>query len=238
MTARTHRFARRAALALFSGGALALLTAVTPAKPLNWSATVSVSPIGAHIVGNPAAKVRLVEYLSYTCGTCGEFDRAGGAPLKAQYVDPGLVAVEYRNFVRDPVDMTAALLGRCGGPKAFAGNHRAILAAQPDWLAKVQKATDAQVQSWYQGSVSARARKIAADTGLHALIAARGLSPAQIDACLDSEVAQAELAGMTNVGRNADHVHGTPTFFINGREAGVVDWPSLKTRLDAALKGS
>ena len=32
--------------------------------------------------------------------------------------------------------------------------------------------------------------------------------------------------------------NGTPTFFINGREAGANTWPALKTPLDAALKGS
>ena len=238
MTVISLPLVRRAALTLLSGVAVTVLTAAAPANTQKWSATVSVSSIGAHLVGNPAAKVRLVEYLSYTCGTCGAFEKTGGLPLKAQFVDPGLVLVEYRNLVRDPVDMTAALLARCGGPRAFAGNHRAIMLAQPDWLAKVEKASDEQVKSWYQGSETQRARKIAVDTGLRALVQARGLSPAQIDGCLASDVALAELTGMTSIGRNADHVHGTPTFYVNGREAGVVDWASLKTRLDAALKGS
>lgn len=238
MTVISLPLVRRAAVTLLSGVAVTVLTAAAPANTQKWSATVSVSSIGAHLVGNPAAKVRLVEYLSYTCGTCGAFEKTGGLPLKAQFVDPGLVLVEYRNLVRDPVDMTAALLARCGGPRAFAGNHRAIMLAQPDWLAKVEKASDEQVKSWYQGSEAQRARKIAVDTGLRALVQARGLSPAQIDACLASDVALAELTGMTSIGRKADHVHGTPTFYVNGREAGVVDWASLKTRLDAALKGS
>ena len=42
----------------------------------------------------------------------------------------------------------------------------------------------------------------------------------------------------TNIGQNADRVAGTPTFFINGRNAAVVQWTALKTKLDAALKGS
>lgn len=234
---RFHPTSRRMAAAL-AAAALALFAAAAPAQPVRWAATVDTSPIGAHLVGSPKAKVRLVEYFSYTCSHCADFAKAATVPLRTLYIDKGLVLFEYRNLVRDPVDMTAALLARCGPASAFAGNHDAIFAAQPVWLGKVVKATDAQKTSWYQGSLGERARKIAADTGLAALMQKRGYTAAQIGACLDSEVAQTELEGMTNIGQTADHVRGTPTFFINGREAGANTWPALKTKLDAALKGS
>ena len=228
---------RRTAVLALSGAALTLLAA-TPVKPVTWSSTVSSSPIGALLVGNPDAKVRLVEYFSYTCHICADFAKAGSVPLKTQYVDRGLVQFEYRNLVRDPVDMTAALLARCGGESAFARNHQAIFTNFPAMIAKLQKATDAQKTSWFEGTTGERARKIAADTGLSALMRARGYTAAQIAAALDSEVAQAELTGMTNIGLGADRVEGTPTFFINGRNAGVTAWPALKSKLDLALKAS
>ena len=235
---RLRPTSRRIAVAVAATAALALFAAATPAQPVRWSAKVETSPIGAYIVGNPNAKVRLVEYFSYTCSHCAEFAKAGTVPLRTLYIDKGLVLFEYRNLVRDPVDMTAALLARCGTVGAFAGNHDAIFAAQPVWLDKVVKATEAQRKSWFQGDTGARARKIAADTGLTALMQKRGYTLAQVNACLDSEVAQAELTGMTNIGLSADHIRGTPTFFINGRDAQVTVWPALKTKLDAALKGS
>ena len=228
---------RRAAVLALSGAALTLIAA-TPAKPALWSSKVTTSSIGAHIVGNPAAKVRLVEYFSYTCHICADFAKLGSAPLKTQYIDRGLVLFEYRNLVRDPVDMTAALLARCGGPAAFARNHQAIFAAFDVWMAKVTKASDVQKTSWFEGTTAQRARKIAADTGLGALMRARGYTQAQLDAALDSEVAQAELTGMTNIARGADRVGGTPTFFVNGRNAEVTAWPALKSKLDLAIKGS
>nr|WP_194954399.1 thioredoxin domain-containing protein [Sphingopyxis solisilvae] len=228
---------RRTAVLALSGAALTLIAA-TPAKPALWSSTVSTSSIGAHVVGNPAAKVRLVEYFSYTCGVCAEFAKLGAPPLKTQYIDRGLVLFEYRNLVRDPVDMTAALLARCGGPAAFARNHQAIFAAFDTWMAKVKAVTDAQATSWYEGSTGQRARKIATDTGLGALMRARGYTQAQLDAALDSEVAQAELTGMTNIARGADRVTATPTFFVNGRNAEVTAWPALKSKLDQALKAA
>ncbi len=190
------------------------------------------------MVGNPAAKVRLVEYFSYTCSHCADFAKAGSLPLKHGYIDRGLILFEYRNLVRDPVDMTAALRARYGGPKAFAGNHQAIFAAFPAFIAKVTKATDAQKTSWFEGTTGERARKIAADTGLTALMRARGYTQAQLDAALDSEVAQAELTGMTNIALGTDRVQGTPSFFINGQGAEVTIWPALKSKLDLALKAS
>ena len=243
--------ARRLAVGALSIAALALLTGWAPAKPAAapapasasapaplWSAQVTVSAIGAHIVGNPAAKVRLVEYFSYTCGHCGQFAKAAATPLKTQYIDKGLVAVEYRNLIRDPFDLTAALLARCGAAKAFPGNHQAIFATQPGWLDRIDKATDAQHARWSEGSIGERTRRIAADTGLAALMRQRGYDAARINACLDSDVARTEVIGMTNIGFNTDKVHGTPSFFINGADTGVHDWPSLKTRLDLAIKGS
>lgn len=228
---------RRTAVLALSSAALTLIAA-TPAKPALWSQTVSTTPIGAFLIGNPDAKVRLVEYFSYTCHVCADFAKAGTVPLKTGYVDRGLVLFEYRNLVRDPIDMTAALLARCGGPKAFAGNHQALFANFPALLGKIKTATEVQKKSWFEGTTGERARKIAVGTGLTALMRARGYTQAQIDAALDSEVAQAELTGMTNIGLNADNVEGTPSFFVNGRNAGVTAWPALKSKLDLALKGS
>lgn len=215
-----------------------LLSAAAPPAATPWSATTGESGIGAYSVGNPQAKVKLVEYFSYTCSHCAEFAKEAGVPLKAHYIDKGSVLFEYRNLIRDPVDMTAAMLARCGGAKAFAANHQAIFAAQPVWLAKAAKMTKEQQAPWYQGALGERTTRIAADVGLDALMRGRGYSAAQIKACLSSGVAEAELMGMTNIGLNADRVKGTPTFFINGRRAEVGHWADLKTLLDAAIKGS
>ena len=238
---RSLSLSRRLAVGALSGAALIMLTGWTPAPATPaapWSSRVTVSPIGAYVVGNPDAKVRLVEYLSYTCSHCGDFAKASATSLKTKYVDTGLVAVEYRNLVRDPVDMTAALLARCGTTRAFEGNHQAIFAAQSAWIGRISKATEAQKASWFEGTTGQSAGRIATDVGLRALMQRRGYNAAQIDACLDSGVAQAQLLGMTNIALGADKVQGTPSFSINGRNTGVHDWPSLKTRLDLAIKGS
>lgn len=223
---------RRAAIMAFSGSALALLIAAAP-----WSASTQTNDLGAHVVGNPAAKVKLVEYFSYTCGACGHFAGESAAPLKSQYVDKGRVRVEYRNLVRDPVDLTAALLARCGDKSKFVGNHNAIFAKQREWLGRVQAASEAQMKSWNEGQIDERTRKIAKDIGLTTLMQARGYTPAQLNACLSDATALNHLVAMTKAGQEQG-VRGTPSFFINGKMAEGHQWPAIKTSLDLALKGA
>lgn len=228
---RASLFSRRAAVSVFSGAALLLLTGA--AAP--WASTVSRNDIGAHVIGNPAAEVRLVEYFSYTCGACGYFAKNADPLVKSQYVAKGTVQVEYRNLVRDPLDMTAALLARCGRASAFYGNHHAIFSAQSQWVGKVQAASEAQQKSWYEGPTGQRTKRMAVDSGLFALMKTRGYTDAQLDACLASEASLAALTSMTNLGRTQDHVTGTPSFFVNGQSVGGIEWDRVKTALDAAL---
>jgi protein-disulfide isomerase len=211
-----------------------LLAATRPAPRL--SSKISETSIGAYLIGNSAAKLRLVEYFSYTCGACGNFAAVGDPALKAGYVDRGLVAFEYRNLVRDPLDLTAALLARAGGPGGFAGHYRAIMLGQPQWLVRASKLPEAVQAKWYEGSMAERTARIARDSGLDALMRARGLSGAQISAALSSEVAQTAVTAMTNIAR-AGRITGTPGFALNDAKLDEVhDWPALKSRLDQALQ--
>ncbi|MEN9926363.1 MAG: hypothetical protein RL268_2489, partial [Pseudomonadota bacterium] len=49
--------------------AAVLLTAAAP-PPGGWYRAVSLTPQGGHLIGNPDAPVRLIEYASYTCRDC------------------------------------------------------------------------------------------------------------------------------------------------------------------------
>jgi hypothetical protein len=214
-----------------------LVAATKPAAAARPSSRVSETSIGAYVVGNPNAKLRLVEYFSYTCGACGAFAATGDAPLKAQYVDKGLVALEYRNLVRDPLDMTAALLARAGGAKAFPGHYRALMTSQSAWLVKATQLPEAAQKKWYEGDFGDRMARIARDTGLDRIMVARGVTAAQMNAALNSEVAQAALTAMTNLARGADKITSTPSFLLDGKLlTDAHNWPSVKSHLDRALR--
>ena len=68
----------------------------------DWTTIVAQTPEGGFLMGNPNAKVKLVEFGSMTCPHCAEFDETACKPLIDNYVKTGLVSCEFRNFVRDP----------------------------------------------------------------------------------------------------------------------------------------
>ena len=111
---------------------------VAPPKGGDWTEVVSATPAGGFVMGNPNAKVKLIEYGSLTCPHCREFDENGVPPLIDKYVKSGQVSYEFRNYVRDAFDLTASLVARCNGAKSFFPLTRALYKDQPTWVAKIQ----------------------------------------------------------------------------------------------------
>src|SRR3982751_2719257 len=113
----------------------------------DWTKVVTPTPAGGFMMGNPVAKVHLIEYGSLTCPHCQRFDESGVTPLVNTYVKSGQVSYEFRNYVRDPIDLAASLIARCNGPAGFFPLARALYKDQANWMAKVQAAQPAQLQA-------------------------------------------------------------------------------------------
>ncbi len=130
-------------------GADPAVTAQAVPAPNNgdWSTVVTRTAEGGFVMGNPNAKAKLVEFGSMTCPHCAEFEETGVKPLIDNYVKKGLVSFEFRNYVRDPFDMTASLLARCSGESGFFGLTRNLYADQQQWIGKAQSADPAQLQA-------------------------------------------------------------------------------------------
>ena len=228
MTALPKMFAA-AALAVAAPFAATAAPAQTAAKAA--PVKVAETPLGGHLLGSPAARTKIVEYASYTCPHCAMFEEEASAPLKNGYIQRGLASFELRNLIRDPVDLTAAMLARCGTASQFFDNHHLIMRNQPVWLSAVQSSSVETRKSWFEGSYAERLGKIAKDSGLYKLMQTRGFTPAQLDACLADETSQKTVAAMTEAGQAAG-VTGTPMFMINGKLLkDVYSWAALKPLL-------
>jgi protein-disulfide isomerase len=222
-----------AAAALLSLGAGK--PALGPAPKGNWLTAVAVSPSGSHLIGSPTAQLKLVEYISYTCPHCAHFQRESEGPLQLLFIQPGKVQVEVRHLVRDPIDMTVALLTNCGAPTRFAINHSVFLRTQDTWMGLVEKAGDAQRARWNTGPNLARMRAIASDLGFYAMMTQRGYDRVSADRCLADDAMARRLAAQTQGARVAG-VNGTPGFLLDGvLLAGTYDWESLKPQIEARL---
>ena len=91
--------------------------------PTDWTRVASATAAGGFVMGNPAAKVKLVEYGSLTCPHCRHFDETAAAPLAA-YVRTGRVSWEFRPFLLSGYDIPATLTASCTGPVVRATRAR------------------------------------------------------------------------------------------------------------------
>lgn len=230
-----------------ASGALSLaalaLVAAGPAGPrrpsagVDWTRTVAARPSGGYRMGNPNAKVSLVEYGSLTCPHCRAFDAAGGDPLIGKYVRTGKVSYEFRNFVRDPYDITAALIARCNGAQSFFRLTRAILKDQPEWIAKIQAASQDQLDALTNLPPTRLFVETAKLAGLQKWAVARGVPIDKTNRCLSNKSEVERLVRMTNKATEQyPEFSGTPTFVLNGRMlAGTTTWEQLEPKLREAL---
>ncbi|MDP9057065.1 MAG: DsbA family protein [Pseudomonadota bacterium] len=194
---------------------------------------VTVTADGAHLLGDPAAKIKLTEYISYTCPHCAHFNQESEAVLRMNFVASGKGSVEVRPYIRNPIDMAAALLVDCGGAAHFIRLHDTMLNTQTEWLAKAAALNDTQRQRWENGPIAGRMRAIASDLGLYAIMENNGFSQPQIDHCLNDDAAMKRLAAQTEAAVNAG-IEGTPGFAIDGVVlAGTYDWAMLAPQLQA-----
>ncbi|MCJ8157967.1 thioredoxin domain-containing protein [Sphingomonas sp. LaA6.9] len=218
-----------------AGAGVAAVAAQPAAR--NWVTTVATTSTGSYVIGNPAAKAKLVEYLSYTCNHCAHFVGEASTTLKQDYVAKGGTSIEVRHAVRDPLDLAASLLARCDGPARFLGHSEAIFAKQTEWMNKgieFHRANADRLQGMPQAKALA---EIAGGSGLTALMQARGMAPAKAQACLVSKPATDQLVAMSGEAWQQRKIPGTPAFLINGTiVAGAMDWAGLKPQLDAAAK--
>jgi protein-disulfide isomerase len=151
-------------------------------------------------LGDPKAKITVVEYASAGCPFCARFNNEVFPGFKSKYVDTGKVHYVFREM----------LVG--GGSElalGAAGFLTARCAGKDKYFAVLDQVFHDQDQIYRSGDIK---------SGLLPIARANGLSDKQFDACVNDEAAinalntRSEKAGQ-------DGVNSTPTFFINGKKA-------------------
>lgn len=225
---------------LLAAAALAFATGVAAAQDLsrpdssfvpkpkagNWQNTVTRTERG-HLIGNPEAETRLVEFISYTCPHCADFAARGEPALDVVLLGPGKITVEVRPVIRNGLDLAVTLLANCGDPAQFKVRHRTLILAQADWLGKAQAAPKTQQAIWQRGDRAGR-QNAASALGLTAMLAAKGQSKAELDACVANDAAAQKLLQNDEADGKEFGVNSTPSFAMDGKLlANVHSWEAL-----------
>ncbi|MBX9897186.1 MAG: DsbA family protein [Qipengyuania sp.] len=218
-----------------TAAALAPVAPVPAPAGTAWRDTVVETPEGGHLVGNPNAPIKLVEYGSLTCPTCAAFSEEGMEPLLSKYVDSGRVSFELRNFaVHGPVDIVLARLARCGAKEAVVPLSDQVWKNLQSLTGPLQ-ANQAAVEQAMNLPMDQRFAAMARIGGFYDFFASRGISADQGRACLADVPSLEKLAAETDRYAKQDQVTGTPTFTLNGRKLdGVNGWAALEPVLQRA----
>ena len=202
----------------------------------DWTKTVVQTPEGGFRMGSPDAKVKLVEFASFTCSHCMDFHKASATDLKPNYVKSGKVSLEYRPFMLNVYDFAASKLAMCEGPDRFFTWADQLFTNQEAWVTPFTKLTEADIEPLKTLPPEQQVAGLAVAGGLHDFARPRGLPRAKFDACMADAATMQRLTTQQQAWSEKYQIQGTPTFLINGKKVdGVTTWAGLKPKIDAAL---
>lgn len=86
-----------------------------------------------HVLGRPDAPNIIIDYFSFTCPHCANFNAAVMPVVIKEWVDSGKARLVMRHFPSDQIATRAALMAEGAGPKFFEAVDT-IFKSQIDWL--------------------------------------------------------------------------------------------------------
>lgn len=215
------------------------ITQATPPPGGTWADVVNATSAGGYMMGNPNAKVKLLEIGSLSCPHCQKFEEEGAPNLIAKYVKAGTVSWEFRPYViHGPIDMAANLVATCNGVKTFFPLSMALYKDQTSWLGKIEAAPQDKLAQYQNLPTNQIFVQMANVMGLQDWAAARGVPQAKSNQCLSNQKMIDQQVQMTSdVNSQFPDFAGTPSFVINGKLlANTASWDKLEPQLQDALK--
>lgn len=215
------------------------ITQANPPPGGTWADVVNATSAGGYMMGNPNAKVKLIEIGSLSCPHCQKFEEEGSPVLIEKYVKPGNVSWEFRPYIiHGAIDMAANLIARCNGVKTFFPLTQGLYKDQSVWLGKIEAAPQdkvAQIQNLPPNQVFVQ---MASLLGLQDWAAARGVPQAKSNQCLsDQKAIDQEVQYSSDVTNAFPDFSGTPAFVVNGKMIkDAHEWAQVEPALQAALK--
>ncbi len=164
-------------------------------------------------IGDPKAKVTVIEYASVACPHCAKFNADVFPEFKKKYVDTGKVYYVAREALTGEPTLAAAgfLLARCAGKAKYFLVTDAIYRAQD--------------QIFQTGDVHGVLLHVAQSAGL---------SEDQMNKCISDENAIKALNDRVERQSKQYDVNGTPAFIINGKK--LKEGETSLAELDAAIQ--
>jgi protein-disulfide isomerase len=181
--------------------ALVFIAALTLAACNKGGGAVSADEM---TMGDPKAKVTMIEYASVACPVCAEFNNTTFDDVKKKYIDTGKVYYVFREALTGNQALAGSgfLLARCAGKDNYFKVTDAVFRSQD--------------QIYSPGTEDLRPG--AAREVLSRIAQQVGLSDDQLSKCLQDPKAIQALNDRVAKFARQDTIEATPTFIINGKK--------------------
>ena len=175
---------------------------------------IADSQIKPIIEGNINAKVKIVVYESLTCSHCANFHKEVFPKLKDEFLDKGLVFIEFRNFPLDIAALNASKLAHC----------------KNDGNADILHFLYLKQEEWIEGSTI---EKI--NTNLKDVIKNKNFN-LNFDSCIADKSIEDHILEDRIDGAKKFNINATPTIIINDKKfEKALNFKNLKKALEKLI---
>ena len=164
--------------------------------------------------GEENAKITIITYESLTCGHCADFHKNVYPDLKKDFIDKGLVKIEFRHFPLDIAAFNASKISQCNN----------------DGKSNIMHTLYSGQKKWAKGKTSEEA------TGyLKKFLADEGVS-INFEKCLGNKDIENYVLNDRIEGLKKFKVNATPTIIINDKKFDkALNYKNLKKYLEKLI---
>ena len=164
--------------------------------------------------GNENAKITIIAYESLTCSHCANFHKDVYPQLKKDYIDKGLVKLEFRHFPLDIAAFNAAKISQCKQEKSL----------------EILESLYSNQQAWIKGSTIEEVNE-----NLKKFLINRGFNINYEDCINNKEIEDFVLNDRIEGTKNFK-VNATPTIIINNEKfEKTLNYKNLKKTLEKLI---
>ncbi|MDC0875873.1 thioredoxin domain-containing protein [Candidatus Pelagibacter sp.] len=175
---------------------------------------ISAEDIKRIIVGNKDAKITIIAFESLTCGHCASFHKDVYPELKKEYLDTGLVKIEFRHFPLDIAAFNASKVSQC----------------KNDGDSTILNSLYANQQKWVKGSSVEEANK-----NLQKFLTSEGFD-VNFENCINNQEIEEFVLNDRIDGVKNFKVNATPTIIINNKKfEKSLNYKNLKKALEKLI---
>ena len=166
------------------------------------------------ISGEENAKITIIAYESLTCSHCANFHKDVYPQLKKDFIDTGLVKIEFRHFPLDIAAFNASKIAQC----------------KNDGNADILESLYANQQKWVKGSSIEEANK-----NLQIFLKNEGFS-IDFESCVNNKNIEDFVLNDRIEGAKNFKVNATPTIIINNEKfEKKLNYKNLKKALEKMI---